>query len=138
MAGSGCIRSTKKYGAWPASGEIDVAEWWSYEPDLVLPSLHFDGRDPDVDSGWDCLVEDVMPSTPTRSSGGPPRSASTSTGGRASHAYCRRRLSPLVAPQPFDHAFHMILNLGVLTQAHWSWRTQFPAELVVDYAKAWR
>ena len=45
--------------------------------------------------------------------------------------------SPLLAPQPFDHYFTMILNLGVLTQGL-SLRTVFPAELVVDYAKAWR
>lgn len=124
------------YGAWPASGEIDVAEWWSYEPGLVLPSLHFDGRDPDVDSGWDCLVEDVT-QFHTYTLVWRPSALRFYIDGKACFSRMPTPDSPLVAPQPFDHDFHMILNLGVLTQGL-SWRTQFPAELVVDYAKAWR
>jgi hypothetical protein len=44
---------------------------------------------------------------------------------------------PQARPQPFDHRFSMILNMGVSMNGL-SWRTEFPAELVVDYAKAWR
>jgi beta-glucanase (GH16 family) len=31
------------YGAWPASGEIDVNEWFSQYPDRVYPNLHYTG-----------------------------------------------------------------------------------------------
>ncbi|WP_188113238.1 glycoside hydrolase family 16 protein [Nocardioides humilatus] len=124
------------YGRWPSSGEIDVAEWWSSDPTLVIPSLHFDGRDPDVDSGWDCRVEDVS----------------------AFHTYTvvwRRKLiefsidgvpcfsrswdpdSPLRQPQPFDHPFRMILNMGVSASTA-TRHTDFPAPYVVDYVKAWK
>jgi beta-glucanase (GH16 family) len=128
------------YGAWPASGEIDVAEWWSNDPDLVLPSLHYPGRDFWADSGWHCNVPDVS----------------------VFHTYavewtaaemrflidgklCYRRSwapdSPLVAPQPFDHPFNLVLTMAVgpasgsnaVTGA-----TELPASYVVDYVKAWR
>jgi hypothetical protein len=45
--------------------------------------------------------------------------------------------APLKAPQPFDHPFSLVLNMGVAMNGL-SWRTEFPASLVVDYAKAWR
>jgi beta-glucanase (GH16 family) len=124
------------YGPWPASGEIDVAEWWSYEPDLVLTSLHFDGRDPDVDSGWDCLVEDVT-TFHTYTVVWKPTMIRFYIDGESCFSRMPDPDSPLRVPQPFDHDFHMILNLGVLTQGL-SLRTEFPAELVVDHARAWR
>jgi beta-glucanase (GH16 family) len=46
------------YGVWPASGEIDIAEWMSGMPDQVVPSLHYTGRTT-ADTGWDCGVDDV-------------------------------------------------------------------------------
>ena len=52
------------YGRWPESGEIDVAEWWSSRPRLSLPSLHFDGRDKEVDSGWRLQGQDTHPVPP--------------------------------------------------------------------------
>lgn len=131
---------THLYGTWPASGEIDVAEWWSNDPTLVLPSLHFLGRDPLEHSGWGCRVGDVS----------------------AFHTYavewyrsfmrflidgqeCWRTswtpTAPLVAPQPFDHPFSLILNMGVGTSSganKITSRTPFPSRYVVDYVKAWR
>lgn len=126
----------RPYGDWPASGEIDVAEWWSYEPDLVLPSLHYEGRDPDVDSGWDCRVADVT-TFHTYTVVWLPSAITFYIDGAECFSRTPTPDSPLLAPQPFDHDFTMILNLGVLTQGL-TWRTVFPAELVVDYAKAWR
>ncbi|MCW2855416.1 MAG: hypothetical protein JWR52_1031 [Marmoricola sp.] len=48
------------YQAWPWSGEIDIAEWYSQYADRVIPYLHYGN------SGWDsgatnnnCLVSDV-------------------------------------------------------------------------------
>ena len=34
----------RTYGPWPASGEIDVAEWYSALARHVFPSLHYTGR----------------------------------------------------------------------------------------------
>jgi beta-glucanase (GH16 family) len=124
------------YGDWPASGEIDVAEWWSYEPTLVLPSLHFNGRDPDVDSGWDCKVEDAS-EFHTYTVVWRPQVIAFAIDGTTCFTRSWTPDSPQQRPQPFDHRFRMILNMGVAMNGL-SWRTQFPASLVVDYAKAWR
>jgi beta-glucanase (GH16 family) len=124
------------YGRWPSSGEIDVAEWWSYEPTLVLPSLHFDGRDPDVDSGWDCTVDDPA-AFHTYTVVWKPSGFQFAIDGTTCFTRSPTPDAPLTPPQPFDHPFHMILNMGVAMNGY-SWRTELPASLVVDYAKAWR
>ena len=124
------------YGDWPASGEIDVAEWWSYDRTLVLPSLHFNGRDPDVDSGWDCRVDDVA-GFHTYTAVWQPTVIRFFIDGEMCFSRTWTPSSPQARPQPFDHGFSMILNMGVATNGL-TWRTEFPAEFVVDYAKAWR
>jgi beta-glucanase (GH16 family) len=128
------------YGPWPASGEIDVAEWWSGDATRLLPTLHYNGRDPDADSGWDCRVAD-----PTTFHTYTVEWLRTVMRFSIDGAVCFARSwtpdSPQVAPQPFDQPFSMILNMGVGPASGTnkvSWRTPFPATLVVDYAKAWR
>jgi beta-glucanase (GH16 family) len=128
------------YGAWPSSGEIDVAEWWSSDPTLVLPSLHYDGRDPDEDSGWTCRVADP----------GPFHTYTAEWTRTVMRFFVDQQLcwsrswtpdAPLVAPQPFDHPFSLILNMGVGTSSganRITSKTPFPARYVVAYAKAWR
>ncbi|KAA1428895.1 glycoside hydrolase family 16 protein [Nocardioides antri] len=129
-----------KYGAWPASGEIDVAEWWSSDPTLVLPSLHYTGRDHNHDSGWGCRVPDVSNYHTYAVEW-----LRTTMRFLIDDQRCFSRSwtpdSPLVAPQPFDHPFSMILNMGVGTSTGTNKvtsRTQFPGRYVVQYAKAWR
>ncbi|MDZ5620778.1 glycoside hydrolase family 16 protein [Nocardioides bizhenqiangii] len=128
------------YGAWPASGEIDIAEWWSNVPNTTLPSLHYPGSNPSVDSGWGCTV-----ATPTYFHTYGVEWSSTEMVFKIDGQECFRRswtpAWPLVAPQPFDHPFEMVLNAGVdrttgpnaVTAA-----TVLPATYEVDYVKAWR
>ncbi|WP_183095944.1 glycoside hydrolase family 16 protein [Nocardioides stalactiti] len=122
------------YGRWPSSGEIDVAEWWSYEPDRVIPSLHYDGRDPDVDSGWECWTD--VTDFHTYTVEWRPTVIRFFIDGTECFARSWTPEPPLVAPKPFDHPFSMILNMGVGPNV--SWKADFPATYVVDYAKAWR
>lgn len=132
------IRHT--YGRWPRSGEIDVAEWWSARPRQVVPSLHYEGRERRVDSGFKCRVK-----TPTRfhtyTLVWRPTVMRFSIDGKKCFARRWTPDPPLTRPQPFDHPFSMILFVGV----PWRWggrgataQTEFPARYVVDYAKAWR
>jgi len=129
-----------RYGQWPASGEIDVAEWWSSDPQTVLPTLHYNGRNFHADSGWGCQVADV-------SSYHTYRVEWYRTGMRffVDNALCFSRKwrpePPQEFPQPFDHPFGMILNMGVGTAAgsnRVTEETELPATFVVDYARAWK
>ena len=127
------------YGPWPASGEMDVAEWWSSDPTLVLPSLHYNGRDPDADSGWGCRVDDPS-SYHTYAVEWLRTVMRFSVDGAVCFARSWTPDLPQQAPQPFDKPFSMILNMGVGPATGTnkvSWRTPFPAVFVVDYAKAW-
>jgi beta-glucanase (GH16 family) len=128
------------YGPWPASGEIDVAEWWSVDPTLVMPSLHFYGRDFHVDSGWGCRV--ANPSVfHTYTVEWFPTGFNFSIDGTPCFTRTPTPNEPLVAPQPFDQPFSMILNMGVGTASGTntvSSATPLPATYTVDYAKAWR
>ncbi|WP_183095946.1 glycoside hydrolase family 16 protein [Nocardioides stalactiti] len=129
-----------KYGPWPASGEIDVAEWWSHEPTLVLPSLHYKGRDYLVDSGWNCRVADVS-QFHTYTVDWQPSAISFFIDGTLCFTRTPDPDAPLVAPQPFDHPFSMILNMGVGTEGGQNAitaSTPLPATFFVDYAKAWK
>jgi beta-glucanase (GH16 family) len=128
------------YGPWPASGEIDVAEWWSNDPYLLLPTLHYNGRNFHADSGWSCRVSNPSKFHTYTVEWYP-------TGMRffidGSMCYDRKWAPelPQVPPQPFDHPFSIILNMGVGTAGGTnmvSSDTELPATFSVDYAKAWR
>lgn len=128
------------YGPWPNSGEIDVAEWWSNEPTLMLPSLHYAGRDALVDSGWDCRVTDPS-AYHTYTMDWQPSGLSFFIDGTLCFTRVPEPDAPLVAPAPFDHPFSMILSMGVGPATGInavSESTPLPATLSVDYAKAWR
>lgn len=130
----------RTYGAWPNSGEIDVAEWWSSRPDSVIPSLHYPGRDFWKDSGWWCTVSNVS-DWHTYSLEWTPREMRVYQDGELCWSRVWEPDEPLTAPQPFDHAFNMILLMGVgpasgnnaVTDD-----TELPGEYVVDYVKAWK
>ncbi|WP_183095969.1 glycoside hydrolase family 16 protein [Nocardioides stalactiti] len=128
------------YGRWPASGEIDVAEWWSNDPTLVLPTLHYNGRNFHADSGWDCRVEDVS-EFHTYAVEWFAKEMRFSIDGEMCWARRWAPDAPLVAPQPFDRPFSIILNMGVGTVDGTnpvSDATDLPATFVIDYARAWR
>ena len=49
-----------KYGAWPGSGEIDIAEFYSQYPDRVIPYLHYDSAADDTTlTNNYCMISDV-------------------------------------------------------------------------------
>lgn len=127
------------YGAWPASGEIDVAEWWSNAPAYALPTLHYSGSTT-ADSGWGCRVAD-----PTVFHTYTVEWERTEMRFSIDGQQCFRRSwtpdAPLVVPQPFDQPFVLVLGNGVGdatgSNAVGS-STTLPATYTVDYAKAWR
>jgi beta-glucanase (GH16 family) len=56
--------TTNKYGPWPYSGEIDVAEWYGKYWDRAIPFLHYGGQytDPDATNNY-CLLQVGVPHT---------------------------------------------------------------------------
>lgn len=128
------------YGPWPASGEIDIAEWWSNAPSAVLPSLHFNGRVPARDTGWGCQVADAS-EWHVYAAEWEPSEVRFSIDGETCFTTTWTPTPPQVAPQPFDQPFSLILLMGVGPATgpnRVSATTELPATLVIDYAKAWR
>ncbi len=122
------------YGAWPNSGEIDVAEWWSHGADHAYPSLHYPGRT-QADTGWDCVIgrADVFHTYAVEWS---PTVMTFIYDGKPCYTRSWTPDSPLSAPQPFDHAFYNSLSFadnGRVDPA-----VSFPATMTVDYVKVWR
>jgi beta-glucanase (GH16 family) len=127
------------YGRWPASGEIDVAEWWSNARRTVLPTLHYTGSTT-ADSGWRCKVADPT-AWHTYRTVWTSRVITFSIDGKRCFGRQWRPSLPLAAPQPFDHPFHLTLNMAVDANSRNNRpdaTTVLPATYLVDYVKAWR
>ena len=128
-----------KYGLWPLSGEIDVAEVYSRDPDRAIPMLHYNallgangtGRtnnyctlDP---AEWNTYVAEWTRTGITISYGG---------------EQCLKHewgpLAPLVGSQPFDQPFMLALTQSIgggdnaVTDA-----TPEESTMMVDYVRAW-
>jgi beta-glucanase (GH16 family) len=125
------------YGAWPSSGEIDVAEYFGTAPAYAIPAVHYDTAvTGDMRSGLGC-----MPNNP-----------------QAFHTYtlewtpegmrflqdgteCWRHTAVadgLLAPAPFDQPFTLLLNQGLGGGDNIaSGSTVLPATMTVDYVRVW-
>ena len=128
------------YGSWPASGEIDVAEWWSVRPDLTMPSLHYSGRDLWADSGWDCVVADAT-TWHTYAVDWSTTAMTFSIDGVPCFTRSWSGTGLLPAPAPFDRPFTMALTSGVGDETGTnivSAATTLPASYIIDYVKVWR
>jgi beta-glucanase (GH16 family) len=133
--------AAQTYGPWPASGEIDVSEWWSGVPTTVLPTLHYTTSTFLDDSGWLCQVVDPT-AWHVYSVVWAPVLMQFSIDGTPCFTRQWTPDAPLVAPQPFDKPFNMVLTFGadgdgmptnIVTPL-----TTFPATYQVDYVRAWR
>ncbi|KRC59522.1 MULTISPECIES: family 16 glycosylhydrolase [unclassified Nocardioides] len=126
------------YGAWPASGEIDVAEWFSARPANVYPSAHYAGEVVPTTTGTTCAMPTsstafhsyVVEWTATR--------MSFSYDGVVcwSHSWAP---TGLVTPKPFDKPFNLVITQvwGSLFNAPTA-SSPTSATLEVDWVKAWR
>lgn len=125
------------YGVWPASGEIDVAEWYGARPANVYPSVHYAGEDPRLSSGYDCAMPTASSAFHTYAVEWTPTVMRFYYDDQLcfKHAWTP---SNVTAPAPFDQPFSM-----VMTQAWGSaWNaptavTPDSARMVVTWARAW-
>lgn len=123
------------YGAWPNSGEIDVAEWFSVWADNMYPSLHYSGST-NADTAWNCSAGTL----------GSFHNYAVEWSPTVMNFYYDSKLcfsrswtpTGLVAPQPFDQPFYPSLTWGAGVGADAADdATLFPSSLTVDYVKAW-
>jgi beta-glucanase (GH16 family) len=139
-----------KYGAWAASGEIDVLEARGQEPNKILGTLHFGGKWPEnkhssseytfPDKGtiaefhtyaveWEpgeirFLVDGKVYGTQNHW-----WSTSKVAGGKGAKPANEGDLNAW--PAPFDQPFYVIMNLAVDKS------TPFPAEMLIDYVRVY-
>jgi beta-glucanase (GH16 family) len=127
------------YGAWPQSGEIDIAEWYSRYPNRVVPFVHYLPAAPDpYDTNNNCLMVDpydfhdyAVEWTTT--------SMTITIDGATCVADTWNPAAPLIKPQPFDQPFFLNLTqaLGVQSNAFKPSLTHLPATTQVDFVRVW-
>jgi beta-glucanase (GH16 family) len=128
----------ESYGAWPRSGEIDIAEWFSGWGDRAIPHLHYDGEGNDPNATTtSCLIAEPG-KYHTYAVEWTPFSITFLYDGNV----CLRNTSwlpiGLIRPAPFDQPFMMILAQGIGMGANAPTSdTPFPATTQVDYVRAW-
>ena len=137
----------RKYGPWPSSGEIDIAEFYSAFPDRIIPFLHYD-----METRKDLLAAFAKPPQETNNHclfAAPDGDFHTYTlewTKQIMHIYydgvtCLK--TPWLAKQggsaPFDQPFILAIGFGAgkfdnaVTD-----QTPMPVHLDVDYVRVWQ
>ncbi len=128
-----------KYGAWPNSGEIDIAEVYSRYPDRAIPYIHHnnEANDPNK-TKTDCLISDIAAFH---------KYAVEWTASTIKIIYDDQTClintwdpaSPQQKPQPFDHPFMIALTqaLGIAGNDFDPATTPLPATTEIDYVRVW-
>jgi beta-glucanase (GH16 family) len=129
-----------KYGQWPSSGEIDIAEMYSAFNDRVIPFVHYNNwLDLNATNNY-CLVSDLG-QFHTYAVEWTPQSLTFIYDGRTCLVDTWLPLPPQVKPQPFDSPFMVALTqlLGVTNNAFDPANPPpLPASTVVDYVRVWK
>jgi beta-glucanase (GH16 family) len=128
-----------KYGPWPGSGEIDIAEIYSQYNDRAIPYIHYNPSavDPNVTNNW-CMISDVS-TYHSYAVEWTPQTISVIYDGQTCLVDNWQPASGLVKPAPFDHPFMIALTqaLGIGTNAFDPATTPLPATTTVDYVRVW-
>jgi beta-glucanase (GH16 family) len=99
------------YGAWPRSGEIDVAEWFgSRYADHVLPSVHYSGENKTLSTGRDCVVPTADSKFHTYAVAWTKTTMYFYYDNQLCFQHAWTPAARLVAPQPFDKAFSLVMT----------------------------
>jgi hypothetical protein len=126
-----------KYGPRPASGEIDIAEFYGQYPDLAVPYVHYNNTTDKGVTNTRCRVVD-----PTQfhdyTLEWTPESIKVSYDGVTCIDDHWSPLSPQTGRQPFDQPFFLNLTqgLGQLTNAPMA-TTPTSASTIIDYVRVY-
>jgi beta-glucanase (GH16 family) len=120
------------YGKWPASGEIDFAEFYSASPNLDVPYIHYTyaSSDPNVTS-FNCAIYPAQFNT--YGVDWTPSSITIRYNGRVCLVD-----HPIGGPAPFNEPFFISLTqaLGLGANAPTA-STPLPATTEIDWVRAW-
>jgi beta-glucanase (GH16 family) len=133
------------YGAWPASGEIDLAEFYSQYADWNIPYLHY-RYDPattaaststNTVTAYTCTIDHTAFNT--YAVDWQPGRITIYVNGDVC-LVDNYAPSGLASPAPFDQPFMIVLTqaLGMGTNAFDPSVTPLPATTLVDYVRAWK
>ena len=132
------VNSTR-YGAQPASGEIDFAESYSQRSNLVVPYIHYvsAGYDPNVMSS-SCTI--TLSAFHTYTLVWTTTTMTVSIDDKTCLVDTWQPAAPLLAPQPFDQPFFLVLTqaLGLNANAYNPYSTPMPDTTYIDYARIWQ
>jgi hypothetical protein len=125
------------YGRWPASGEVDIAEWFSGLPANVYPSVHYAGENTALSSGYSCRMPTSSTAFHDYAVEWTPSVMRFYYDGTLCYSHSWTPTG-MTAPQPFDKPFYVVLTqvwgLGWNTRAAGMPDT---STLLVDWVKAW-
>jgi len=127
------------YGAWPASGEIDIAEFYSLYPDRVVPYIQYNLSSADSTvSNTRCFVADPW-DFHTYSMIWSSKRIAITIDGVACVDHKLHAASPLKGSQPFDKPFvvNLAQTMGVAPNTPVE-GTPLPLTTEVDYVRVWK
>jgi beta-glucanase (GH16 family) len=134
-----------KYGAWPSSGEIDVAEFYSQYPTLAVPYIHYvyypwttnAATQTNVVTAYNCSIN--FSAFNTYAAIWQPGRIEILVNGRTC-LVDKYKAALLAPPAPFDQPFLIALTqaLGVQGNAFDPTLTPLPATLQIDYVRVWK
>ena len=128
-----------KYGFWPNSGEIDVAEAYSVYPDRTIPYIHY-AESSTISTpvtNWNCKLDPSVFHTYVAE--WTTTTIKITNDGATCVQHTIDPAAPLVAPQPFDQPFSVLMTqvLGVNSNAFDPATTPLPATMEVDWVRVW-
>ena len=129
-----------RYGAWPGSGEMDIAELYSQYADRAIPYIHYTSATPDPNvTNTSCVIgnpEDFH----TYALEWTPGQLKVIYDGNTCLIDTWDPATPLVKPAPFNQPFFVVLTqaLGIGTNELDPATTPLPATTVVDYVRVWQ
>jgi beta-glucanase (GH16 family) len=131
--------ATKAYGAWPRSGEIDIAEYYTSNADRVYPFVHYTSStyDPTV-TNTKCML-DHPEEFHVYSVEWTPQVMNLAVDGHVCVSTGWDLSAPLVNPAPFDRPFYLNLTqaLGIGQNAFIPGTTPLPASMQIDHVRIW-
>jgi beta-glucanase (GH16 family) len=135
-----------KYGAWPASGELDFSEFYSQYASLDVPYVHYDYDPSTVNTATHTNTVTATNCAISVSEYNDyavvwtPGSFAITVNGKTCLLDNYRADGGLTGAEPFDQPFFVALTqaLGVGTNAFNPATTPLPATTSVDYVRVWK